>query len=372
MRINHVKTPFPWFGGKSEAAPQVWAALGDPAHYVEPFAGSLAVLMRRPHSANRAYYSETVNDADGLLINAWRSIQMSPDATAEAASWPVMEADIMARHLALLKWRGDHCLEALMADPEWHDPKMAGWWLYGQCAWIGSGWCSGDGPWVVGSDGRITKRENKEPGVSRKLPHVGDNGMGVNTAVVREPGVTRQLPFLSGDGRGLSSPQLREQGVGEYHPMVMPELREWFRFLSARLRHVRVLNGDWKRVCTDGALKNLSVRNGGHCGVFLDPPYADTAERSEVYTHEDLQVAHEVREWALSKTDTPWLRIVFAGYDGEHGQEFENRGWKSVEWFRPGFMKGGMRNIGDKGSQQHRERLWMSPSCLTEEDGLFF
>ena len=37
---------------------------------------------------------------DGLLVNAWRSIQWSPDATAEAASWPVTEADMHARHLA--------------------------------------------------------------------------------------------------------------------------------------------------------------------------------------------------------------------------------------------------------------------------------
>ena len=49
------KTPWPWFGGKSGAAPAVWAALGDVAHYVEPFAGSLAVLLRRPHPCNRPY-----------------------------------------------------------------------------------------------------------------------------------------------------------------------------------------------------------------------------------------------------------------------------------------------------------------------------
>lgn len=87
------KAPMPWFGGKSNAAPLVWQLLGDVDHYCEPFAGSLAVLLNRPHPCNRAYYSETVNDVDGLLVNAWRSIQSSPDATADAASWPVMEAD---------------------------------------------------------------------------------------------------------------------------------------------------------------------------------------------------------------------------------------------------------------------------------------
>ena len=47
------KTPFPWFGGKADAAPAVWEALGDVDHYCEPFAGSLAVLLRRPRSEER-------------------------------------------------------------------------------------------------------------------------------------------------------------------------------------------------------------------------------------------------------------------------------------------------------------------------------
>lgn len=63
-RLNMDKAPFPWFGGKSRAAPQVWTLLGDVAHYVEPFCGSMAVLLNRPHLANRPYMSETVNDAD--------------------------------------------------------------------------------------------------------------------------------------------------------------------------------------------------------------------------------------------------------------------------------------------------------------------
>lgn len=32
--------PFPYFGGKRRAAPIIWRELGDPAGYVEPFAGS--------------------------------------------------------------------------------------------------------------------------------------------------------------------------------------------------------------------------------------------------------------------------------------------------------------------------------------------
>jgi len=42
--------PFPYFGGKRRAAPIVWRRLGDPSGYVEPFAGSAAVL----HAERRA------------------------------------------------------------------------------------------------------------------------------------------------------------------------------------------------------------------------------------------------------------------------------------------------------------------------------
>jgi len=137
VSVNHRKAPFPWAGGKSKAAPLVWQLLGDPAHYVEPFAGSLAVLLNRPHEANRTYFSESVNDADGLLVNAWRAIQLRPGETAEAASNPVAEADLHARHCALIRWQEERELEHLMGDPLWCDPVMAGWWLWGVCSWIG-------------------------------------------------------------------------------------------------------------------------------------------------------------------------------------------------------------------------------------------
>ena len=388
------KTPFPWFGGKSDAAPAVWAALGDVPHYVEPFAGSLAVLMRRPHETNRPYYSETVNDADGLLVNAWRSIQLSPDATAEAASWPVAEADLMARHLALVRWRQERQLEHLMADPLWHDPVMGGWWLWGQSAWIGSGWCSGTGAWVVGEDGRIEKRKGagvhrkrphvsnngqgvirpqlREPGVCQQLPRVSANGSGVAHGNLRESGVTRQFPRVTDNGQGAIHGNLREPGIGDFHPMTMPELRRWMHFLSARLRHVRILNGDWARCATNGVCITLPVRQGhGPAGVFLDPPYSTDAERcGDLYAHEDLDIANQVREWCQERGADPRYRIVLAGYDGEHNA-LEEHGWTAQEWFRAGHLKGGMANTkgrteGEDGDlhQQQRERLWLSPHCL--------
>ena len=369
-RVNYCKAPFPWFGGKSKAAEAVWQAMGDVDHYVEPFAGSLAVLLNRPHTPNRTYHSETVNDLDGLLVNAWRAIQLHPEETARHASNPVAEADLHARHVALVRWRAANELEHLMGDPEWCDPKMAGWWLWGIACWIGSGWCSGTGAWTADNTGRLYKQERsaREPGVKRQLPHLGNNGKGVNRPQLREPGVTRQLPHLGNDGRGVNYAGLREPGV-EWHDVTMPELVNWFGWLSARLRHVRILNGDWRRALTGGASKTITVRMGdGKCGVFLDPPYATSAGRSEgLYAMEDMEIAHVVADWALEHGGDPDYRIVFAGFDGEHGTRFADAGWSEVEWFAGGFLSGGMGNTGKAGGQQQqqaRERLWLSPHCL--------
>jgi hypothetical protein len=382
---NLAKCPWPWFGGKTHAAPHVWTALGDVEHYVEPFAGSLAVLLLRPHECNRAYHSETVNDLDGFVVNAWRSLQLHPDATAYAASWPVSEADLHARHLWLLRWQAERNVELLMGDPDWCDPKAAGYWLWGQSCWIGSGWCSGRGAWIVGADGRLTKQarsNGRAAGADRKLPHLGNDGRGVNHAGTREPGVSCKLPHLGNDGRGVNRPQAREPGVAavephewqadDFHPMTMPEVVRWFRFLSARLRHVRILNGDWRRAVTDGATKILSVRmGGGHCGVFVDPPYSTAATRdADLYARDDESVAAACREWCVEHGDDPMLRIVLAGFDGEH-EALADRGWRPVHWFERGFLRGGMANTnthGGKDGQQAREVLWLSPHCLRSED----
>jgi len=336
------KAPFPYFGGKSRAAAAVWQALGDVHHYVEPFAGSLAVLLRRPHLANRAYYSETVNDVDGLLVNFWRALQGDPDEVALHASWPVSEADLHARHLAILRWRTEERLLRLMGDADFYDAKIAGWWVWGLCCSIGAGWCSGAGPWIADEAGRLAKQPKTGRGVTRGKPHVTDNGRGVNHGNLREP------------------------GTGDPHPITMPRLLKWLRMLAARLRHVRILNGDWRRAVTRGTTHTLPVRQGGVAGVFLDPPYSAEGV-SDVYNHDSSTIAQDVAQWCLEHGDDKRLRIVLAGFDVEHTALTE-AGWRVVDWYEGAgelaLLKGGYGNGSAKGSQMHRDRLWLSPSCL--------
>ena len=135
-----MKAPFPWFGGKSRAAPAVWGALGDVGSYVEPFAGSLAVLLERP--AGHTGRGEIVNDLDGMIANFWRAMAWDGDAVARAADWPVIQVDMRARWDDLESRRAG-MTERLRADPRWYDAEAAGWWVWGQSASVGANWLHG-------------------------------------------------------------------------------------------------------------------------------------------------------------------------------------------------------------------------------------
>lgn len=73
-----VKAPFPWFGGKSRAAAMIWRRLGQVRNYIEPFAGSLAVMLRSPYPPARY---ETVNDLDNYVCVVPQTRILLPDLT---------------------------------------------------------------------------------------------------------------------------------------------------------------------------------------------------------------------------------------------------------------------------------------------------
>jgi hypothetical protein len=165
---DKLKAPFPWFGGKSRVADLVWSRFGDGIpNYVEPFAGSMAVLLARYF---RGGGTETVNDKDAFLSNFWRALREDPDAVAEHADWPVSECDLLARHRWLVSY-GAARLQLLKSDPEFYDVKIAGWWVWGLCSWIGSGWC-------------MQRGDGDQP---EQIPHLGDAGRDVHQRCVRWP-----------------------------------------------------------------------------------------------------------------------------------------------------------------------------------------
>lgn len=125
--------PLFWYpGGKRRVAGLVWEALGNVRTYVEPFAGSLAVLLARPPAhltPSTGRRIEVINDWSGRLVNFYRAARRYPDAVWQAASGPRTTLDLNARHAAI-NAVSRALDERLRADPDWCDPVLAGWQLY--------------------------------------------------------------------------------------------------------------------------------------------------------------------------------------------------------------------------------------------------
>ena len=156
-----------------------------------------------------------------------------------------------------------------------------------------------------------------------------------------------QRPHISNSGKGVQEPY----NVNIY---------TWFRELSERLRNVRVVCGDWTRVC-GGNWQDA----GGDVGIFFDPPYG-VKDRSEVYDQDSTDVAVDVSAWCLERGAIPSYRIVLAGYE-EHS-DLLNNGWTMQGWK----TAGGYGNTG-KGrgmENRHREVLYLSPHCLNQKQGV--
>jgi hypothetical protein len=376
--------PFPYYGNKRRAAPLIWGAIGDVPNYISCFGGALGELLARPSSHHPKI--ETANDISGQIANVWRSMQLYPEDTARAADWIVSELDLHARHAALVARVQVDFVEALRRDPKFCDPELAGWWIWGAALWIGGGWCAPAG----GREGDPSKQKKRPAtggqggrphlgrgvhAASMKRPHLGGNGSarlgsGVHADELRPKTGAGRHPRLRGRdgapaiGTGvhqtklphLAGPMnpLREDGtntgVGYGRGVNSSEIREdilgFFRWLSARLRRVRIVCGDFERVLTPAVTISHGVT-----GVFLDPPYGEDAERcSDLYACDGLDIAPRTRAWALEHGDDPRYRIVLAGYEGEHDMP---ETWRVLPWKSSG---------GSKNSD--RERLWISPHCI--------
>jgi len=201
-----------------------------------------------------------------------------------------------------------------MADPEYHEPELAGWWAWGACVWIGSGWCVGSGPWGVGVDAEgvpVFERRDAGKGVNRKLPHLGDAGRGVTEAYAARTLV-------------------------------------WFTALQDHFREARIACGDWSRIMSPGTM----TRNGV-CAVVLDPPYSQT---KAVYAQDSSSIAADVSAWAVANGANPALRIALCGHDGDHNQ-LTDLGWTVETWGKSGGYQGA----------DDRERIWFSPHCVKNQ-----
>ena len=316
QQSDALQAPFPYFGGKRKAAATVWAALGcDVKNYVEPFAGSAAMLLAAPEGQR----VETINDADGFVANFWRAVAHDPEAVAHAADWPCNEVDLFSRHSWLVR-QAAGLTERLHADPDYYDAKIAGWWCWGACNWIGSGWCSGNGTWV--HDGERLVKGDAGQGINRQLPHLGDAGTGIN----RDAGTQPRSEFI----------------------------RAWFARLHERLRDVRVACGDWQRVVKDSVTTRF-----GLTAIFLDPPYSKGAmDYAAGGVGTDLPL--QVQAWCAANGANPQLRIVICGHAGEHDALLAH-GWHTRTWT----ARKGYALTDEAIANSAGETLWCSPHCVS-------
>jgi site-specific DNA-adenine methylase len=295
--------PFAYFGNKARIAPEVWSLLGDVQVYIEPFCGACGVLLGRP--ANHRGSLEVVNDCSGLLVNMWRAMRHSPRETAFFAFGMNSEIDYHAIYSYFNTFDYASFVQRLETEPEFCDPKMAGWYIQLNTLQIGNG----------------------------GLREYAGGLMAINA--------------ISGKGGGVFRMSFEDREAA---------IRDWFVRLSRRLQNVRVCYGDWSRVLT----RNLLAADCGvgTCGILFDPPYE---QGQEVYgkftmgknlTGEAISV--QVRNW-IKASYAPNQKIILCGYRDDHDDLLDIGFWRK-EW-KPykGYSK---KQCFDT----HKEVLWCSPS----------
>jgi hypothetical protein len=254
--------PFTYPGGKSKSAPRIWEALGDPEMYVEPFCGSAAVLLARPLSqVPRGKRNEILNDKDGMLVNFWRAVKTDPDKVTFYADNLRSEIDLISRQNYIMV-RREELAQHLLDDPDYCDPKIAGWWVWGFSMAMANKFCTtGNRPIMMIEGGT---------GIHKQL----------------EEGMTVCEDYTEAISRIMHG-------------------------LADRLRGVKIMCKDWQDAAE---LPFGSMKRGTTVGVFLDPPYAGF----ERMYREQKPVSQSVYEWCLEHGHDKNLRIVLAGYNGEH------------------------------------------------------
>jgi DNA adenine methylase len=303
----------------------VWQLIGEVKMYIEPCFGSGAVLLNRPDWVPGM--KEIANDYDCMISNFWRAIKWNPEKTAYWADWPINHADLCARR-GFLQDKMEGLREKVMADPEYYDVRIAGWWVWCASVWIGTG--------MMQKKGR--------PGLTCKNGVVGPKIHHEKTGGITE----------------CKRPNLRMPGHGGKGVCTKNNLEEWFSQLQHRFKSVDVVCSDWSKVCGG----NWQTERG-ICGIFFDPPYG-VKRRKNLYSEDSLQIASDIREWCRRKADNPNMRIVLAGYYEEH-KALLDEGWMVYRWkAQGGYANQGKGHTRGKGNKE-KESLFYSPHCLSVE-----
>ena len=374
-----ISAPFPYYGGKRRVAGLIWDKFGNPTRYLEPFAGSLAVLLHRDTPCE----TEVVSDTDGYICNAWRSLQRDPDATAFHADYPTIHHDLTARQHTLIKWHFENS-NRLSTDPDYFDPQIAGWWIWGTSNWIGANYAAirPDGlisramPHVrIDNSGRGVSAKRKEYPVDNTIPMVRTDNGGRGVSIQRRTyPVSDKRPSVerTTGGQGVSS-QRKAYPVTDGRPSIQPRgggngisaqnrsfttneaIYDYFRLLSKRLRRVTTLNRPFDGFISPSLLGNTTTQITD-TALFLDPPYrVSTGRHSSLYSSDIAGTSEDVAvtayEWAIKHGDR--FKIAYCCHEGD----FEiPKNWTSITDEFNGVRKQSRRVT-------QRDMTMFSPKC---------
>ena len=416
--------PVPWFGGKSRAAALIWDRFGhdlpkvatgnDINGFVANFFRCLATSEARAEAV-ASFADYPVHEVDLHSIHKWllrgaadlrAQLDADPDycdpkvagrwawgASCWIGSGWAEGGETPSEQLPVLNGGGGvgassqkGVLNASLRSPSVRLPDLAG----------GTQW---------GTDEPNTRAGKGVHGVallspSEQLPYLGGStgsagetyvnfGRGVNNAGMREP--SRNLPSIGSmqNEKGTGGDGSR----GVHVRSARTRLYDLFAELHRRMRYVRFSCGDAFRILTP----SVTYRHG-LTAIFLDAPYegfehvygvgdatvkppSDKARskmsREEQAMWEELTPLYRIgsdgaidaapslsrrfQAYARTHGGRKDLRIIVAGYEGEH-DALEREGWEVVEWKAKGGYSN-QREGGDNGNK-HRERLWCSPHCL--------
>lgn len=277
--ITHA--PFPYNGGKAKVADVVWDRFGKTDYYIEPFAGSCAVLLNCPYELKNG---GVINDKNGMLINFWRSMKYCPDKVETHIPPFDHEADLAAWH-SLLHEEHNNLVGKVQSDTEYCDPEYAARWVHGMSTWNCGSWSN--------------PRKN-----------------------MRKPNVTKKGII------GIRAKSRRER------------LGEVFQSIQNKLEYFSIVCGDWKRPFNEGVLKRPDC-----LGIFLDPPYSHEDRDTCYGTFDDRSLSEEVEDFALTYGNDDNKRIAVCGYEGEYDfpDTWEQYSWSTQTqygelesiWFSP-------------------------------------
>lgn len=321
----------PYFGNKTRVAATVWERIGNVDVMIEPFCGSASFTLRRPYQhwkAGGREKHEILNDINAFIPNYFRSVKNNPSEVAKYVDHPVTELDLVARYRYLAFKEKKKFIRLMKTDPDYFDPKRAGYFIWGLCLWIG---------------------------ITEFVAARGNNWSKLPELFSRKGFIAKDNPIIK-DGKIWTC---------DIHTK---KVEERISILSNRMQNVTAACGSWKRVVNADSMFSKAK---GSIGVFLDPPYPETYNDKEKQTYGGMtktgsELQTDVFDFCKEYGKRKNVRIAVCGYKNDGYNKLLKYGWTKLKWS----ASGGYANQGTENTEnRHNERIWFSPYCLKPDEG---